>query len=263
MSKTFKIVLILVAVVSIVSAVFAVMGFIGKEREYMKRVVMEDKLALTLKEKKTLEKDLEAAKSAKTLMETKITKFEEKAKELSSQLEEAKQKSESTNLELEAKKTELAKIKVDLENEKKEKLNISKKLDSLQSDYDKIKREASKLTNENMDLEKKITELQEKPSVNLDKIVVNSNEGAAAEQAQKPVMQGKVLVVNKEYSFIVSDIGQDKNIQKGMKFDVMDGPKFLGQAEIDKIYDTMSSAAILPGGKINDMKKGNVIVESR
>ena len=71
------------------------------------------------------------------------------------------------------------------------------------------------------------------------------------------------MVVNKEYSFIVTDIGQDQNIQKGMKFDVMDGPKFLGQAEIDKVYDTMSSAAILPGGKINDMKKGNVIVESR
>jgi hypothetical protein len=48
-----------------------------------------------------------------------------------------------------------------------------------------------------------------------------------------------------------------------MKFDVMDGSRFLGQAEIDKVYDTMSSAAILPGAKINDMKKGNVIVESR
>ncbi len=48
-----------------------------------------------------------------------------------------------------------------------------------------------------------------------------------------------------------------------MKFEVMDGPKFMGQAEIDKVYDTMSSAAFLSGGKINDMKKGNVIVESR
>ncbi len=263
MSKTFKIVLVLLIVASIVSAVFAVIGFIGKEREYMKRVVLEDKLALTLKEKRNVEKDLETAKSAKELMETKITKFEEKAKEQSFQLEEAKQKSESTSVDLEAKKTELVKIKVDLDNEKKEKINISKKLDSLQVDYDKIKREASRLTNEKMDLEKKIVELQEKQSVNLDKIVVSSNDGDGASQAIKPVMQGKVLVVNKEYSFIVTDVGQDKNIQKGMKFDVMDGPKFLGKAEIDKVYDTMSSAAILPGGKINDMKKGNVIVESR
>ena len=263
MSKTFKIVLGLLVIASIVSAVFAVIGFIGKEREYMKRVVLEDKLALTLKEKRSIEKDLETAKSAKELMETKITKFEEKAKEQSFQLEEVKQKSQSISIDLEAKKTELAKIKVDLDNEKKEKLNISKKLDSLQSDYDKIKRDASRLTNEKMDLEKRITELQEKQSVNLDKIVVNSDESDNSSQAVKPVMQGKVLVVNKEYSFIVTDIGQDKNVQKGVKFDVMDGAKFLGQAEIDKVYDTMSSATILPGAKINDMKKGNVIIESR
>lgn len=263
MSKTFKIVLILLIVASVVSAVFAVIGFIGKEREYMKRVVLEDKLALTLKDKRSLEKELETVESVKEGMEAKIAKFEEKIKELSSQLEEAKQNSESASVDLEAKKTELAKIKVDLDNEKKEKLNISKKLESLQSDYDKVKREASKLTNEKMDLEKKIVELQEKQSVNLDKIVVNSDESDNSSQAVKPVMQGKVLVVNKEYSFIVTDIGQDKNIQKGMKFDVMDGSKLLGQAEIDKVYDTMSSAAILSGGKINDMKKGNVIVESR
>ena len=263
MSKTFKIALILLIVVSIISAVFAVIGFMGKEREYTKRIVLEDKLALTLKEKRGLEKDLEAAKTAKEQMETKIAKFEEKAKEYSSQLEEARQKSEYAIVDLEAKKAELIKIKADLDNEKKEKLNISRKLESLQSDYDKVNREASRLTNEKMDLEKRIVELQEKQSVNLDKIVVNSDENYNSSQAVKPVMQGKVLVVNKEYSFIVTDIGQDKNIQKGMKFDVMDGPRFLGRAEIDKVYDTMSSAAILSGGKINDMKKGNVIVESR
>ena len=111
-----------------------------------------------------------------------------------------------------------------------------------------------------MDLEKRMLELREKQSVSLDKIVVNTNEDSPA---QKPVMQGKILVVNKEYSFIVTDIGQDKNVQKGMKFDVMDGAKFLGQAEVDKVYDTMSSAAVLAGARINDMKKGNVIVESR
>jgi chromosome segregation ATPase len=263
MSNTFKIVLILLIIASVVSAVMAVIGFMGKEREYMKRIVVEDKLALVLKEKKTLEDDLEAARSAKKESEGKISKMEEKIKDLSSQFDSVKQKGEAAIAELEIKKTELAKIKVELDNEKKEKLNISKKLDSLQSDYDKVKRDATKLTNEKIDLEKKITELQERESVDLDKIVVSSNDNDSSSEAVKPLMQGKVLVVNKEYNFIVSDIGQDKDVQKGTKFDVMDGPKFLGQAEIDKVYDTMSSATVLPGGKINDMKKGNVIVESR
>ena len=263
MSKTFKIVLILLIVASVASAAIAVIGFMGKEREYMKRLVVEDKLALTLKEKRSLEKELEAVKSAKEQNEAKVTKLEEKIKEVSLQLDDIKQKGESAITELGLKKEELAKIKVDLDNEKKEKLTISKKLDSLQTDYEKAKREASALFKEKMDLEKRITDLQEKQSVNLDKIVVNTGEGSAAGPASKPVMQGKVLVVNKEYSFIVTDIGQDKNVQKGTKFDVMDGSKLLGQAEIDKVYDTMSSAAVLPGAKINDMKKGNAIIESR
>lgn len=267
MSKTFKIILALLVAASVAFAAMAVIGFMGKEREYMKRLVVEDKLAAALKEKRNIEKDLETAKSAKEQAEAKAAKVEEKYKELSSQIDDMRQKSESSALELEARTTELAKIKVDMENEKKEKLSISKKLDSLQADYDKTKKEASRLAGEKADLEKRIADLREKESVNLDKIVVNTNEytGSAQAQAhvQKQAMQGKVLVVNKEYGFIVTDVGQDKNIQKGAKFDVMDGARFLGQAEIDKVYDTMSSATILPDAKINDMKKGNVIIESR
>ena len=266
MSKILKIAFIFLILVSVVSIITAAIFFVGKGREYTKRLAVEDKLALTLKEKRDLEKDLATVKSAKESMEAKIAIFEEKEKELSSQLEEAKQKNESVSAELDANKAELVKIKTDLDSEKKEKLAISKKLDTLQSDYDKIKKEALRLANEKMELEKSsaAAELPEKQAVNLDKIVVNSNEGPkAASQAVKPVMKGQVLVVNKEYGFVVVDIGQDKDIQKGIKFDVMDGPKVLGQAEIDKIYDTMSSATVLPGGNINDMKKGNVIVEIR
>ena len=260
MSKTFKIALVLLIAVSVVSAAMAVIGFMGKEREYMKRLIVEDKLAMTLKGKRAIEKELETVKSAKEQSEAKITKLEEKLKSATADMDDIRQKGEAAITELETKNTELAKIKVDLDTEKKEKLAISKKLDSLQSDYDKTKREAIRLSNEKIDLEKRMLELREKQSVSLDKIVVNTNEDS---QAQKPVMQGKILVVNKEYSFIVTDIGQDKNVQKGMKFDVMDGARFLGQAEVDKVYDTMSSAAVLSGARINDMKKGNVIVESR
>ncbi|MFA5388903.1 MAG: hypothetical protein WC312_04015 [Candidatus Omnitrophota bacterium] len=263
MSKIFKIGLVLSVVACVVFAAIAVIGFMGKEREYMKRLIVEDKLAITLKEKRNIEKELESAKTAKEQAESKIIKIEEKFKEISSQFDDVKQKSDYSAAELDEKKAELAKIKVDLDNEKKEKLSISKKLESLQADYDRAKKEASRLAGEKANLEKKVMDLREKESVSLDKIVVNPEEQAASARSSKPVMQGKVLVVNKEYSFIVTDIGQDKDVQKGAKFDVMDGSRVLGQVEIDKVYDTMSSAAILPGAKINDMKKGNTLVESR
>ncbi|MDP2920852.1 MAG: hypothetical protein Q8O12_00590 [Candidatus Omnitrophota bacterium] len=263
MSRTFKIVLALLVAASIAASVVAVIGFMGKEREYMKRLVVEDKLAITLKEKRNIEKELEAAKSAKEQSDTNISKMEEKLKNVSAQFDVLKSKTETAAIELESKEKELVRIKADLDNEKKEKLTISKKLDTLQTDYDRVKKQVSMLTNDKIDLEKKVQELQEKQSVNLDKIVVGQGEKTASMPISKPVMQGKVLVVNKEYSFIVADIGQDKNVQKGARFDVMDGARSLGQVEVDKVYDTMSSATVLPGAKINDMKKGNVIVEIR
>ena len=95
MSKTFKIVLILLIVASVASAAIAVIGFMGKEREYMRRIVVEDKLAGVLKEKRNLEKDLETAKASKEQTEAKILKMEEKLKDVSSQLDIVEQKSES------------------------------------------------------------------------------------------------------------------------------------------------------------------------
>jgi len=262
MSKIFKIVMVLLIIATVCSAVLAVIGFMAKEQEYAKRLVVEDKLSATLKEKRSLEKQLDTAKTAKEEAEAKIAKTEEKLKQLSSQVDAEKQKAQTAVLDLEAKKAELAKLKTDLESEKKEKTSISKKLSDLQTDYDNVKKEVTRLNNEKVNLEKRMTELQEKASINLDKIVVNSPEAGLSSQT-KPILQGKVLVVNKEYSFIVTDLGQDKGIQKGVIFDVMDGNTLLGKAEIDKVYDTMSSAAVLPGGRINDMKKGNVIIESR
>jgi len=264
MSKISKAIIVFLVILSVASITMAVIGFIGKEREYAKRLVVEDKFAIALKEKKNIEKELVEVKSAKELIEAEIEKLQKWGKELASQLDEAKQKNEAISTKLDAHKVELSKVKIELDNEKKEKIAISKKFDSLQADYDNIKNEISRLAKEKTDLETGVAVSPEKQPVELDTIVVKPNEGdKASSPAVKPLMQGQVLVVNKEYGFIVTDIGQDKNIQKGIKFDVMDGAKLLGQVQIDKVYDTMSSATVLADGKINDMKKGNVIVEIR
>lgn len=273
MSRTFKIALILLAVASIVSAALAVTAFIGKEREYMKRLVVEDKLANTLKEKRGLEKDLNAAKLAKEELEARLTKMQEKTSELSNLIEEEKKKREVAIADLDVNKEEIARLKLDLEAEKKEKLSISKKLEDIKSEYEQAKKDVARIKNEKASLEAKIADLEQK-AVNLDKIVVsyseNINSGNAAiasaslakSSSPRPI-EGKTLVVNKEYSFIVTDIGQDKGVQKGMIFEVKEGKEYLGNVEIDKVYDTMSSATVLTGARINDMKKGNLIIESR
>ncbi|MFA4991942.1 MAG: hypothetical protein WC569_05120 [Candidatus Omnitrophota bacterium] len=265
MAKILRLALILLVIATVASSALAVISFMGKEREYMKRLLLEDKLAATLKEKRDMEKDLEGAKGARQELEAKLAKTESRIKEITSQFEGEREKSEMAVSDLELKKKDLERLKVDLENEKKEKLSISKKLQDIQSDYDKVKKEVSRLASEKSTLERKVSELEQK-SVNLDKIVVSPMDDAgqaAAPRQARSFLQGKVLVVNRDYSFVVTDLGQDKGVQKGMIFEVRDGEDLLGKAEIDKVYDTMSSASVLPGGRISDMKKGNLIIESR
>ncbi|MFC1667615.1 hypothetical protein ACFL0P_07165 [Candidatus Omnitrophota bacterium] len=265
MSKTFKIVLALLVIVSIVSAAFAVLAFIGKERESIKRLMLEDKLATTLKDKKQLEKELVLNEVAKEESETKIKVMEEEAKALLSQIETEKNKAESAILDLDVQKKEITKIKSDLENEKKEKLSISKKLENLQVDYVRAKEDISRLGKEKANLKKRLSSLKEK-SVDLDTIVVNPLEyGAVAPvkiESQKELLKGTVLVVNKDYNFIVTDLGQDDDVSKGALFEIRNNKGLLGKVEIDKVYDTMSSASVLPGAEINNIKKGDLVIES-
>lgn len=266
MSKTFKILLVLLVVASVVSAVLAVLAFMGKEREYMKRVMLEDKLATTLKDKRQIEKELELSKKVKEESEVKLKSLESEIKKLSSQIEKEQDKSKSAALDLDAKKKEVSKLKSELEKEKKEKLSISKKLEDLQTEYNKAKNDISRLSNEKIKLKERLSNLKEK-SVDLDTIVVSPSDGGTAAQIpaeiKKELLKGMVLVVNKDYNFIVTDLGQDDGVKKGLIFEIRDDKGMLGRAEIDKVYDTMSSASILPGAETGNIKKGNLVIESR
>lgn len=264
MSKTFKLVLVLLVIASVVSAGLAVVAFIGKEKEYMRRLLVEDKLAATLKDKRRLEKEIDSNKKAKEEAEVKVKEMESKLKILSSQVEKEKDNAKLATTDLATKKKEIADLKESLEKEKKEKLSISKKLENLEFDYQKIKVDVARLKSEKKRLEDKIADLKES-SVDLDTIVVKPSSLTGPLEVTQPVkepLRGMVLVVNKEYSFVVTDLGQDDGVENGMKFDVMDGTELLGKAEINKVYDSMSSATVLGGGKMNHMKKGNLIIES-
>lgn len=261
MSKIFKIVLVLLVVASITSAVLAVFAFMGKEREYMKRLLVEDKLAATLKDKRRIEKEIETSKKAAQAAEARVSILQADVKKITEQIEEEKTKSKAMALDFAKKKQEAEKLKEEIDQEKKEKLIISRKLEDLQFDYEKIKKEVTKARNEKLTLERKMEELKEK-SIDLDKIVV-SPQASLRQEPVKELLRGRVLVVNKEYNFVVVDLGQNDGVMKGLEFEIREGTELLAKAEIDKVYETMSSATVLSGGKINFIKKGNLVIESR
>ncbi len=267
MSKTFKIVLVLLVAASITSAVLAVLAFVQKEKEYMKRVLIEDKMAATLKEKRKLEKEIELSRKEKQDIETRILDMEARIEEFTAQIEDMENENKLAEVDIKVKEKKIEELERALEKEKKEKVNVSKQLEAVQADYDRSEKEILRLKSERIGLEQKIADLKEK-SVDLERIVLNPSTGgvgretAPVEPVREP-LRGSVLVVNKDYSFVVTDLGKDDGVEKEILLEIRDGAKFLGRAKVDKVYDTMSSASILPGSDINNIKKGNFVIESR
>lgn len=56
---------------------------------------------------------------------------------------------------------------------------------------------------------------------------------------------GKVLVVNKKYSFVVIDIGKEHGMEVGVDLILHRGTKFLGKVAVEKVYERMSAATLM------------------
>jgi len=104
--------------------------------------------------------------------------------------------------------------------------------------------------NEKLELEKKVKTLEEKfSSVELGTIVVSPEKPVAPKKAQSAkqakILEGKVLVVNKDYRFVVINLGSKDGIAAGMMFSVMHNNKNVGDVKVEKVHDTMSAAGFV------------------
>ena len=63
-------------------------------------------------------------------------------------------------------------------------------------------------------------------------------------------LQGKVLVINKDYNFAVINLGSKDGIKLGDIFSVYHNDTYIGDVKVEKIHDSMSAAGFssLEGG---------------
>ena len=116
------------------------------------------------------------------------------------------------------------------------------------------------------ELEEKLKSFEEKASnVELGKIVVSPEQAAAkkADSARKPAkkLEGKVLVVNKDYRFAVINLGSKDGINAGAVFSVMRGSKNLGDVKVEKVHDTMSAAGFVTPDLKDKIIEGDSVIQ--
>jgi regulator of replication initiation timing len=70
---------------------------------------------------------------------------------------------------------------------------------------------------------------------------------------------GQVVVVNREFEFVVINLGRQHGLEVGQEFEVVRDQDVLGLVKVEKVYDELSAAAILPASKTHAIREGDTV----
>ncbi len=251
----------------------AATGFYLYQKEHRKNIELQEKLEeLSIKQKITEAKFLEAQKV--------IASLEDKIKESATQIDSLSDEINKEKASKEEALSSLEQIKQEVEEQKSLKTELENRLDQAQDEVKKIKDKLASLDSDKKFLEMKVKDLEEKAQgVELGKIVVNpepakedntkGKKKAAAETKPKKVsaipvagqsIDGKVLVVNREYNFVVINMGSKDGVSLGQVFSVYRGNDYLGDVKVEKLHDSMAAAGFMAEEIKLKVKEGDKVV---
>ncbi len=236
MAETTKIPLVILIILVLVTTSLAVTFFIMKEQEKQQRVLIEQTLDETLKVKEQTLKDLREMTRLKTDAELKIDQLKEEAKRLSQDLERQKKEAQAALAKLKDGENKVRKLSTALKEQETKVESLMQTRKSLKSQNEELNIQLSQIRLAKQALENKIL-IGESGAVQLEKIVVR---GITQE------IEGKVLVVNDEFNFVVLDLGEDSGVEPGTILTITRDGAVLGKVEVENVYEDMSSAIILP-----------------
>ncbi|MDD5568417.1 MAG: hypothetical protein PHY88_04365 [Candidatus Omnitrophica bacterium] len=261
-SKVKAIVLIILIVISLA---IAGGGFYLYQQEHTRNINLQASLDdLTVKQKLTQAKLLEAQKS--------LSIIESKLKDATSQIDTLTNQLQQEKVSKEEALSRIEQIRADLDRQKESRSDLENKLSKVQDDLRAAQGKLTKMEAEKETLEAKIKAFESKSNVELGKIVVNPetssvNSSATAQvvnATQGPAakdLEGKVLVLNKEYNFVVIDIGSKNGVVVNDVFSVYQGNKIVGDIKIEKVQETMSAAGFTADKLKNIVKEGDRVVK--
>jgi len=283
MADNVKMRMFILIVLIIISLLLAGGAFYLLQKERAKTLDLQGQLDDLNSKQKMTEMRLEESKKMISTLESKLQDAQAQIDTLTSELQQEK------NIKLEA-LGQIEQLKSELEQQKKLRSNLEKNLSDAQAELKNIQARLKDMEGKKAELEKKIEEFQAKyegerktEGVQLGKIVVGPEgaqiqEGPATDmQAQEAApqtvsgleqagalslgtLEGKVLVVNKDYNFAVINLGSKDGVNIGQVFSVLHNDNFIGDIKIEKVHDSMSAAGFLSADIKDNINEGDKVV---
>ena len=271
-----RIVVIMLVIFAVFSLSTAVALYVMKEKETSARLDLESKMERLKIEKTEVEKELQDTVLVKRQLENDLQVNKENYRLMLAQYQDQQAQNEKLTAEFNEKLKVIESLQSGLEKAERDNQRFNEKLAKMNQEYDDIKQQLGQIRMAKEALENRILQLNRKrmeSSVELEKIVVGEGKPAAAAVStvaaeQKPEivplgpaahLEGQILVVNREFAFVVVNIGEKDGIKDAQVLDVFRGQKFLGKVQVERVYDTMSSAVILPEATKQELKEGDIV----
>jgi peptidoglycan hydrolase CwlO-like protein len=237
------IVLILVTVFS------AAAGFYLFQKERLKNIELQQRIEDLTLEKKRIEAELKGSRQSISELQTRLQEAKSKIEALNNDLQqekiaklEAQERIEALNAELNQQEA----IRADLE----------KKLTDAGDEIRKAQSRLKELDSEKIALESRLKELEIKSQqqrVELGTIVVSPEKPAT--------LEGKVLVVNKDYNFVVINLGSKDGVSLGDAFSIYQDDQHIGEVKVEKVHEAMSAAGFVSDDIKDKVKEGDKVVQ--
>lgn len=264
-----KLLVPLLAVLSVSALGVAGVALVLKEQERQARLVSEQELKNFRTKNQELAQQVEELESLKATMESDLSKTRQELTKSQEQLAQEIEAQEALARSVNEREQEIARLTKDLEQARSEAKQATTQMSQLQSERDAMKQQMDDLQQAKGDLESKVMELADRPTVELEKVLVTNEEKFLDAPVSAASMtsalsapsgrSGEVVVINREYDFIVMNLGKNHGLAIGQEFQIVRGEQVLGRVKVEKVYDELSAAAILPDSQKDTIREGDVV----
>jgi len=263
-----KIILPVLIVLIVISFVLTAIAFYLYQKEHAQNIQLQEQVT-----------ELD---SRQRITEGKLGDSKKLASELELKLQESNAKVDALIKEMLQKKAELTEtankleqFKADLEQQKSLRQDLEGRLQVAQDEGKQTKEQLKIIQKQKAELEDKIKNMESgSGGVELGKVVVAGepviidntakgkvksdnakidaaalNSAKADQKTQIPsagLLEGKVMIVNKEFNFAVINLGSKDKVEVGDEFRVSRDGKYIGDLKVEKVHESMSAAGFIP-----------------
>lgn len=222
----------------------------------------------------SMQGELEGLSTKQRIAEKRFEEANKLVAQLKNQLQELNDRNGLLNTELEAEKRsrqeavrEAERLKVLLTQKETTEQDLKDRLTQAQQEMEKMKGQLKVIENEKGELEKKL-EQAKIGRVELGEIVVGQEAPLSADTAEtKEVKQrkvspleGKILVINRDYDFVIINLGSRNGLKTNNQFSVYHQDKYIGDIKVEKVHDSMSSASFVSSDIKDKINEGDRVV---